>query len=364
MPVTLNFPESSGKLRSQSSACRTKEPGTSPNELTIGLLNNMSDGALGATERQFISLLNSAAEDFDIRVSLYHFPEVSRSKATRRHLERCYSRVESLWDTKLDGLIVTGREPAYPSLLDEPYWNSFVRTHEWARENTFSTIWSCLAAHAAVLYKDGIQRQKSQTKHCGVFDCVRVSDHPMLMRTPATFRLPHSRWNGLPEAELTRSGYQVLTRAENAGVDCFVKQDSSLFVYFQGHPEYDSDTLLLEYRRDVGRYLSGESSVYPSIPRGYFDQETEQKLARIKHDAESRSHEETLALVASIASSVGEFDGWRATARSLYRNWMGQICVRKAMQVQDANAAISKRISTISEPLPNMQREAVGGAVA
>jgi homoserine O-succinyltransferase/O-acetyltransferase len=364
MPVTLNFPESSMNLRTHNSACRTKEHENSPNELTIGLLNNMSDGALAATERQFVSLINAAAEDFHIRVSLFHFPEVSRSKTTERHLERCYYRIESLWDTKLDGLIVTGREPAYPSLLDEPYWNSFVKTHEWARENTSSTIWSCLAAHAAVLYQDGIQRQRSQTKYCGVFDCDRVSDHPMLMHTPATFRLPHSRWNGLPEGELTRSGYQVLTRSDDAGVDCFVKQDSSLFVYFQGHPEYESDTLLLEYRRDVGRYLNGESSAYPSIPRGYFNQQSEQGLVRIQHEAESRSHRETLALVASIASSVGALDGWKATARSLYRNWLEQICIRKTAQEQDASAAIVNRISAISEPLPNLQQEAIGGAVA
>jgi homoserine O-succinyltransferase len=364
MPVTLNFLESSRTHRTQNSAGRAKKHESLPNELTIGLLNNMSDGALAATERQFISLLNAAAQDFHISVSLYHFPEVSRSKATERHLERRYHRVESLWDTKLDGLIVTGREPLYTSLLDEPYWNSFVRTHEWARENTFSSIWSCLAAHAAVLYKDGIQRQKSQTKHCGIFNCVRVSDHPMLMHTPATFRLPHSRWNGLAEAELTRSGYQVLTRAEEAGVDCFVKQDPSLFVYFQGHPEYESDTLLLEYRRDLSRYFNGESSVYPSIPNGYFDEETEQRLVKIQHEAATGTNRETLALVASIASSAREVDGWRLTATTLYRNWLGQISIKKRMQEQNADAAIANCISRISEPLPNTQQEAIGGAVA
>jgi len=364
MPVTLNFPESSRNLRSQNKTNHAEEHESSPKELTIGLLNNMSDGALDATERQFISLLNAAAKDFHIRVSFYHFPEVSRSKATERHLERCYHSVEALWDTQLDGLIVTGREPLYPSLNDEPYWNSFVRTHDWARDNTHSSVWSCLAAHAAVLYKDGVQREKSQTKHCGVFDCVRVSDHPMLAHTPATFRLPHSRWNGLAEAELTRSGYQVLTRAEGAGVDCFVKQDPSLFVYFQGHPEYEPETLLLEYRRDVSRYLNGESRVYPSIPRGYFDEETEQRLVKIQHEAASRTNQETLAHAVSIASSVSELDGWRRTASTLYRNWLGQISIRKRMQEQNADAAIANCLSASSEPLPKMQQDVISGAVA
>ena len=55
----------------------------------------------------------------------------------------------------------------------------------------------------------------------------------------------------------------MLTRTADAGVDTFIKQQKSLFVFFQGHPEYESDTLLREYRRDVGRYIKGETATYP-----------------------------------------------------------------------------------------------------
>jgi homoserine O-succinyltransferase len=53
--------------------------------------------------------------------------------------------------------------------------------------------------------------------------------------------MPHSRWNEIPEEALLACGYRVLTRSEDAGVDAFVKQRNSLFVFFQGHPEYDAD---------------------------------------------------------------------------------------------------------------------------
>ena len=56
-----------------------------------------------------------------------------------------------------------------------------------------------------------------------------------------------------------------------------MKQRESLFVFFQGHPEYDAVTLLLEYRRDVGRYLRRERDTYPPMPQGYFDEETERR---------------------------------------------------------------------------------------
>ena len=46
-----------------------------------------------------------------------------------------------------------------------------------------------------------------------------------------------------------------LTRSDEAGVGLFAKTQGSLFFFVQGHPEYEAETLLREYRRDIGRYL-------------------------------------------------------------------------------------------------------------
>ena len=67
------------------------------------------------------------------------------------------------------------------------------------------------------------------------------------------------------------AGYKILTRSAVAGVDAFAKQDGSFFLYFQGHPEYDADSLFREYRRDVTRFLNGERESYPGLPENYFD---------------------------------------------------------------------------------------------
>ena len=47
----------------------------------------------------------------------------------------------------------------------------------------------------------------------------------------------------------------MLTRVGEAGVDMFAKDEPHLALCFQGHPEYDGDTLAREFRRDVGRAL-------------------------------------------------------------------------------------------------------------
>ena len=297
--------------------------------LTIGLINNMPDAAFRATERQFISLLDAAADEIPIRLKLYTLPGVPREGACLHHAESFYSSVETMGRAHLDGLIVTGREPIAADLRDEPYWDSFTGVLEWARERTYSTVWSCLAAHAAILHMDGIGRLKSSDKHFGALECTRTADHPLMEGAPRSFPVPHSRWNGVPEEELVARGYTVLSRTGSAGVDTFVKQVNSLFVFFQGHPEYEADTLLREYRRDVGRYLKGESESYPMIPSGYFDQPTTDALSALRERAIAHRSEELLTGVAAVLEKPEIENTWRLTAALIYRNWLEYILARK-----------------------------------
>src|SRR4029077_10668579 len=176
-----------------------------------------------------------------------------------------------------------------------PFWGSLTRVLEWAECHTYSTILSCLAAHAGILHIDGIARRPLGDKRFGVYECVRVSDHPLTAAAPSHLQMPHSRWNEIPEEALQACGYRVLTRSEDAGVDTFVKQRKSLFVFFQGHPEYEASTLLLEYRRDIGRFLRGERETYPNMPHGYFDQETVEALRALRERAVADRREELLA---------------------------------------------------------------------
>ena len=301
--------------------------------ITIGLINNMGDSALESTERHFLSLLDSASDGISIRLLLYSLPGVPRSETAARYMHDYYSSTEDLWDAHLDGLIVTGREPLTPSLADEPYWESLTRVIEWAQDNTHSSVWSCLAAHAALLHLDGIDRVRSAHKHCGVFECEKVSIHPLTAGAPSQFALPHSRWNGVSEDALTSCGYSVLTRSAVAGVDTFVKHPNSLFVFFQGHPEYESNTLLLEYRRDVGRYLKKETEKYPSMPRSYFDQNTVVALTALQKEALRLPREELLSEVSTVLESARLQNTWQATATCIYRNWLGYICAQKQLRL-------------------------------
>src|SRR5579863_3769207 len=153
--------------------------------LTIGLVNNMPDAALKTTERQWRELLAGAAGGFAIELRIFSFPELPRSADGRNYVGAHHEPIANLWSSELDGLIVTGAAPVAPRLDDEPCWPALTRLVDWAERHTTSTIWSCLAAHAAVRYLDGIERRRRPAKLSGVFACDKVAEHPLLALTPA-----------------------------------------------------------------------------------------------------------------------------------------------------------------------------------
>jgi homoserine O-succinyltransferase len=301
--------------------------------LVIGLVNNMPNAALRRTERNFRDVLNAASQDIPIHLRLLCLPELPRSPAARLHITEFYEDVGELWGSQLDGLIVTGAEPRALDVTGELFWDGLTKLIDWAEDRTSSAIWSCLAAHAAVRYLDGVPRHKRDRKLSGVFACDVTADHMLVANAPSRWEVPHSRWNELREAELAAAGYLVLSRSAEAKADMFVKQErESLFVFLQGHPEYDSTTLFREYRRDVGRYLSGESESYPDMPTNYFDQAASAAFTSFRQRA---MDERSIGLLETFPCISEEqvTGSWRDSAVVVYRNWLSYLLARRAQGI-------------------------------
>lgn len=303
--------------------------------VNVGLINNMPDTALEATERQFSDLIRAGSRDVVVRLLLFSIPEVPRGNAARRDMEGRYRDIAELWDAKLDGLIVTGNEPKSKNLRDEPYWPALSQVIDWARANTYSTVWSCLAAHAAVFASDGVERRPFAEKLSGLFTCTAAEAHPMMRGVKLPMQIPHSRGNDLAERDLKAAGYRILTRAPGAGVDTFARQEGSFHLFFQGHPEYEATSLLREYRRDVGRFLRGERDDYPAAPQNYLDTAAAARAEAFRKRAIAERHGDLIksfpmrALEAGLEAGPG---GCRAAATAIYTNWFDYLKGRKAEQ--------------------------------
>jgi homoserine O-succinyltransferase len=228
-------------------------------------------------------------------------------------------------------MIMTGTEPRQSNQRDEPYWGALANVFDWAECNTVSTVLSCLAAHASVLHSDGIKRHPLSDKQFGVFAFTKAGNHELTSGTGDLVHFPHSRWNEVQADALAACGYVVLTQSAEGGVDSFVKKKKqSLFLHFQGHPEYGAQTLLKEYRRDIKRFLRRERETYPSMPKGYFDATGANRLADFRDSVLSDRREQLMegfpeaALVGALQKT------WQSSATSIYSSWLQYVLINRA----------------------------------
>jgi homoserine O-succinyltransferase/O-acetyltransferase len=305
-------------------------PLPSNNPIVIGFVNNMPDAALRSSERQFRGLLQSGAGGLDLDFRGFFFPEIPRTDAVRETFLQSYCDIGALWDSQIDGLIVTGAEPRAANLTNEPYWRSLELLVEWAESQTISTIWSCLAAHAAVFTQSGLARRHLGKKLSGLIECSKALDHPLMADVPRRWQVPHSRYNDLPEEGLLSCGYLPLTRLANSGIDIFASAKKSLFLFFQGHPEYDSESLILEYIRDIKRFIDDEQDAYPSIPQGYFDQEMVFQLEELRGQILRHRDPGSLTAITRALKGCEVQNVWRSPGKTIYQNWLAYIAGEKA----------------------------------
>lgn len=325
------------------SRVRSKPSASNNDTIVVGLVNNMPDAALQTTERQFHELLSAASHDHAVYLKLFTLPQLAREGAALAHVCEHYNDISELWATRVDGLIVTGTEPRTTELDEELYWPTLRTLVDWAQDCTNSVVWSCLAAHAAVLHMDGIRRHPLPKKLSGVFECVKASEHTILTGAPSRWWVPHSRQNDLLEAALVSKSYRILSKSSDAGADMFVKEGKSLFIFLQGHPEYGRTTLLREYRRDIRRFIAGERDEYPEMPRGYFDQETAAAFATFRDGAMRNRYSDQLLSLPEAEANLPYV--WHEPAIRLYTNWLSYLAERKCPShaLNKANSATKLR---------------------
>jgi homoserine O-succinyltransferase len=334
MPVMMNgsrIPTRWAEKKNMSPRSAHEDYSGSAECLKIALVNNMPDPALQDTELQFFELLDTASGAIPVLIKLYSLPEIIRTDRSQMHLSGFYFGIDDLLNARFDGVIVTGTEPRHRNLREEPYWRTLTNIFDWAENNATSTVLSCLAAHASVLHSDRIDRTPLNDKQFGVFDYKKSSEHLLTTGAASAVSFPHSRWNEVREDALVSCGYSVLTTSPDAGVDLFVKdKKQSLFVYFQGHPEYFDRTLLKEYRRDIRRFLGRERETYPSMPHGYFNAEAATLLKEFQQNAELYRQEELMDVFPECAVGETLQNTWHASAICVYRNWLHFMMSKRA----------------------------------
>jgi len=297
-------------------------------ELHIGVLNMMPDAALAATERQFFRLVGESNPIAQFYLHPFTLPELPRDEAARAHIGQYYDSFEQIRAEGLDALIITGANVTHPDLPQEPFWEPLRTVFDWACENVTSVLCSCLATHAAMQFRHGEKRSPLPGgKRWGVFPhrVIRTT-HPLINDVNTQFDVPHSRFNDISAAQFREAGLHVLAESTQAGVHLAVSADGFRVVYFQGHPEYDTVSLLKEYKREVLRFAAGERADYPPFPDNHFKPREQAILNEYRVRLEAAQSAGSPAREFPESLVAGHLDNtWHDTAEAIVGNWIGLV---------------------------------------
>ena len=318
------------KLREQGYEVLATDQPASPDlrDLHIGILNIMPDAALAVTERQFLRLIASCSQTVRFFVHFFSVPCVPRSAAAQAYIAAHYASDKELRREQLDALIISGANVANPTLEMELFWNPLREAIDWARDAVHSILCSCLATHAILKQLHGIDRQRLPVKKWGVYrHHIRNRTHPLLRGVNTRFDVPHSRFNEITREQLEGAGLLVLAESDKAGVHLAVSTDPSPIVYCQGHPEYDYNSLLKEYKREVRRFLNGEIEERPPYPENYFSSQAAdvvESYLRTAIRALSRGQPVPAFPEGDVEPHLD--NTWGDTATAIFENWIGLVC--------------------------------------
>ncbi len=296
-------------------------------ELHIGLLNMMPDSALEATERQFFRLIGESNQIAQFYLHPFTLDELERNAEGKAHVDKYYQSFGQIKEEGLDALIITGANMVGTELADQPFWKPLSEVLAWAYDNVTSTLCSCLTTHAVLQFRYNQKRSPLPAKRWGVYPH-RVVDrkHPLVVGVNTRFDVPHSRFNEVFPEQFKKAGLKILVESENQDVHLAVSEDGFRLVFFQGHPEYDSISLMKEYKREVVRYINGETKEYPPFPENYLSLKCQTIFEEYQDNLDKALKKETEIPEFPEDLIIPYLDNtWHDTAEAVINNWIGKV---------------------------------------
>lgn len=253
--------------------------------IEIAILNLMPTKEV--TETQLIRLLSNTP--LQVNITLINTASYRSTHASDDHMSKFYCTLKQAKNKKFDGMIVTGAPVETIPFEEVKYWKELTEVIDFAKQNVTSTIYICWGAQASLYYQFGIGKQDLPEKMFGVFGTKAVVENDLLLKgMDDTFYIPHSRHTRVDEDALYKcKDVKVLAVSDEAGV-CIAKTHDNKSFFFTGHAEYDRETLLGEYLRDLNKGMD----INP--PKHYFS-DIEKKIVDMK---------------------------WKSTANLLFYNWL------------------------------------------
>jgi len=216
------------------------------------------------TETQLLRKLSNSP--LQIEIEFLQTLSYESKNVDPEHLSSFYTSFDNVRDQHFDGMIITGAPVENLEFEDVDYWHELCEIMDWTSRNVYSTLHICWGAQAALYYHYGINKYPiAGPKLSGVFRHTMLKPQsPFFRGFDDEFFMPHSRYTEVLASDIVAEPeLELLSTSDEAGVFA-VKSTDNRRIFITGHPEYDADTLALEYARDV------EKGLPIMIPKNYF----------------------------------------------------------------------------------------------
>lgn len=163
-----------------------------------------------------------------------------------------------------DAMIVTGAPVEQLEFTDVTYWNTLTPIISMARRHRLPSLHICWGAMAALHLAHGTGKRQLRRKLTGIYQQQGLDrHHPLLAGIGSFFPCPVSRHAGIAAEDLPAGGrVRILAASSESGL-CLMDEPAVRATYMLNHLEYEADTLLKEFHRDL---LSGRPAM---MPRNY-----------------------------------------------------------------------------------------------
>ncbi len=218
--------------------------------LRIGILNIMPK----AETYEFMLLHPLGRSVIQIEPVFIRLKDHTYTSTDAAHLRQLYVPFEdAVRHHYLDGLIVTGAPVEEIPFEEVSYWSEVQRVLRYARNNIPSTLGICWGGLALARFM-GIEKVVYPAKLFGVFRTRSLErSHRITGDLDDEFDCPQSRFSGMDDAVMEREAaagnVRLLAHADEGGYTIFESGDGRLLTHL-GHPEYEPERLVAEYRRD------------------------------------------------------------------------------------------------------------------
>lgn len=229
--------------------------------LKIAIVNLMPTKI--ATETQLLRLLGNTP--LQVEISLVHMENHHSKNTGEEHLEKFYITSKEALNSKFDGMIITGAPVEQIPFEDVDYWQDLCAIMDYAKKNVYCTLYICWGAQAGLYHHYGINKHNLPKKLSGIYQHYKTTKvEPLLRGFDDIFPSPISRHTTVcSEAVSNNPHLEILAESEQSGL-LLAKSKDNRQIFMTGHLEYDTETLEIEYRRDIDKGLN------PDMPINYF----------------------------------------------------------------------------------------------